>query len=82
MGNLFDKELSAEDKANRKLEIPIETLKVRDKAEELKLKFPFYRMEIDVFEYKLNQITKDNFRNSQNGRWNTRSVTTDVFPVW
>ena len=41
-------------------------LKVRDRAEELKLKFPFYRMEIDVFEYKLNQIQKDHGNNEEN----------------
>ena len=54
MGNYFEKELTQEEKANRKLEIPLKALKVRDRAEELKLKFPFYRMEIDVFGYKLN----------------------------
>ena len=46
--------ISAED-ANKKLEIPTE-IKIRDKREKFKLMFPFYRMHIAAFEYKLNNI--------------------------
>jgi len=81
MGNYFEKELTDEEKANKKLEIPIKDLKVRDKAEELKLKFPFYRMEIKAFEFKLNHIQLHNFGNKQNERWKLRTVSTDIMTV-
>ena len=32
------------------------TLIIRDKREDFKLKFPFYRMNVKAFEYKLDEI--------------------------
>ena len=81
MGNAFKREIDLAEKANMKLEIPMESLRCRDRAEELKLKFPFYRMEIDVFEFKLNKIFLDNVANELNQRWNLRTCATDVCTI-
>lgn len=81
MGNIFNKEIDLAEKANMKLEIPMESLHCRDRAEELQLKFPFYRMEIDVFEFKLNKIFLDNVTNELNQRWNLRTCATDVCTI-
>ena len=60
MLDIFSTKLSAKEMAAQPLEIPVESLKVRDKAEEFKLKFPFYMMNVEAFEYKLNQIFEEN----------------------
>ena len=81
MGNLFEKELSAEEIADKRLEIPYKDLRIRCKCEEFKLKFPFYRMEIKAYEYRLNRIQTKNYGKRENERWNTRTVETDVMTV-
>lgn len=69
MGSIFSKEESAKDKANKKLEIP-DDVSIRDKREIFKYKFPFYRMDIEAFGYKLNSIKPEfNFK--------TRTAMTD-----
>lgn len=55
MGKLFSKELSAEDMANQALTLP-KNLEIRDARELFKIKFPFYRMDIEAFEQKLSEI--------------------------
>ena len=59
----------------------MDDLKVRDRAEELKLKFPFYRMEIKAFQYKLNRIQTKNFGSKENIRWKTRTAITDIMTI-
>jgi hypothetical protein len=58
MGSVFTKEESAADKAKKKLEIPTDVI-IKDKREIFKLKFPFYRMDIEAFAFKLNSIKPD-----------------------
>ena len=54
MGN---QNLTGEEKAqNKNLELPIEKMQIRDPRELFKLKFPFYMMDIEAFEYNINQI--------------------------
>tara|TARA_B110000305_G_C19016931_1_gene437532 strand:- start:395 stop:571 length:177 start_codon:yes stop_codon:yes gene_type:complete len=55
MGKLFSKELSADDLANQALTLP-KSLEIRDAREMFKIKFPFYRMDIEAFEHKLKEI--------------------------
>ena len=52
MGKLFSKELSDEEMANQALTLP-KHLEIRDARELFKIKFPFYRMDIEAFEHKL-----------------------------
>ena len=59
--------------ANQKLELPSE-LRIRDRREMFKLKFPFYRMNIDAFEFKLNNIKPVEI-------WNTTSTYTEVLTI-
>ena len=59
--------------ANQKLELPTE-LRIRDRREMFKLKFPFYRMSIDAFEFKLNNIKPVEI-------WNTTSTYTEVLTI-
>ena len=48
---------SGEELANlQELELPEDELVIRDKREQIKLKFPFTRMDIKAFEYKLDEI--------------------------
>jgi hypothetical protein len=73
MGAIFSKKESAADKANKKLEIP-DDISISDKREIFKLKFPFYRMEIDAFAFKLNEIVPEyNFK--------TRSAISDGITI-
>lgn len=64
--------ISAED-ANKKLEIPTE-IRIRDKREKFKLMFPFYRMHIAAFEYKLNNIQPTEI-------WKTHSAWTETITI-
>ena len=60
MGSLFSKDLSGEEKAKLGLQIPVEALSALTLEDHFKLKFPFYIMDIEVFEFKLNKIVTDN----------------------
>ena len=53
---------------------------MRDLGEHFKLKFPFYMMDIAAFEYKLNQILKENEDNPLNQEWHG-SLRTGVFTL-
>ena len=69
MGALFSKKESAADKANKWLEIPTDVT-IKDKREIFKLKFPFFRMNIEAFGFKLNSIKAEY-------QFRTKSASTD-----
>ena len=59
MGSLFSKQERSDEELEllNKANLPKPTLlMVRDAREKFKYKFPFYRMPIDLFEEKLEQI--------------------------
>jgi hypothetical protein len=79
MGNLFTK-ASASDLADVVvLELPDKEFKVRDRREFFKLKFPFYRMEVKAFEYKLNEICKQSNFILHDDKISTEVFTLDAF---
>ena len=75
MGKLFSKELSAEDMANADLVLP-KNLEIRDARELFKIKFPFYRMDIEAFEQKLKEIN-----HIPDPRFKVKSAFTEVITV-
>ena len=56
------------------------TLIIRDKRENFKLKFPFYRMNVKAFEYKLDEIcTNHEMAYLNNNEVQTQVTTIEAF---
>ena len=77
MGNLFHRQLTQEELealANADLE-KITYVNIRDKREQFKLLFPFYRMDIKQFELQLNDAC------ARHHAWASNSIFTEVVTV-